>query len=675
MQMSADNNEASALGISWEQWRLIAALTAGSALLGAWELVVTRLASLLYFIDIAYLALAVCLLALGVGALLAKRYAPVLPLRVVLALMALSMPVIVWAMLRHDAAWVLLTFAWPFLLFGMASTLAWQRISGARRRGWLYAAEMVGAVIGLILLGPLLLPLLPVDMLGDVGIDTHFRATVRQEGLIAHQAHTNRYARTDFLQTERKSVAYIFTDAMFVTRSVQWDGLSQQFDDPEVAALAGLKRLAMRAGVHDSVLLLGAGAGFDVAVALQEGAQRVDAVEVNPQTIAFARAVDDWAGGVLGDSRVNVVVGEGRRYVENTVTTWDQISLNLLQTSPASGRGRSHVDGRILTVEAIRLYLQHLKPFGMLTVIQNSSALATQTRAAVLVAKHGQMVDVEEYGVVSIRLAEPGQNPFSHLILTRNEAFTESEIATIRDHAKRFGAELTADPASATDRPATDDRPFMFEPGIRLAGSALFALVVSLLMLITVIFRQRRDGPAVTRQAAAAGLVGMAMLALQVVVVYRFQTAIGNPSVALSLSLATVLGGVSIGAMLFGTGETSWRRSGCLAISGAALFCITGAPVAELSSTMEPTLATALMVTFVGLCCLPIGLPFLALMQVARQGGLRNEGGVIGCDGIGGVIGVAAATLVSITFGFNAVGWLIVAAFAGYILLEKPRFG
>ncbi len=43
----------------------VLALAAAASLLGAWELAVTRLASVVYFFDLTYLALAACLFGLG----------------------------------------------------------------------------------------------------------------------------------------------------------------------------------------------------------------------------------------------------------------------------------------------------------------------------------------------------------------------------------------------------------------------------------------------------------------------------------------------------------------------------------------------------------------------------------------------------------------------------------
>ena len=284
----------------------VLALAAAAILLGAWELVVTRLASVFYFFDLTYLALAVCLLGLGAGALWTRRYDSRLRLSVVLVLLPTLMPISWWLISRYDAAWIGGLFALPFVLFGAASTLAFHSMTNPRERVHLYAAEVVGAALGLVLVGPMVVPWLPMDVLGEIGTQTHLRDVVDTEGLRQHRYDASAYARTDMLHTNRESVAYVFTDAMFVTRSVKWDGESTYSDDPYVEDLSRLKRMALLSGTgggtggdtgaggRDRVLLLGAGAGFDMAVALQSGAQRIDAVEVNPQTIEFGR---NWMRG------------------------------------------------------------------------------------------------------------------------------------------------------------------------------------------------------------------------------------------------------------------------------------------------------------------------------------------------------------------------------------------
>lgn len=652
----------------------VLALAAAAVLLGAWELAVTRLASVVYFFDLTYMALAVCLFGLGAGAFWTRRHGDRLRLSVVLVLLPALMPIAWWLISRYDAAWIGGVFALPFVLFGAASTLAFHRMTDPGERAHLYAAEVAGAALGLVLVGPMVVPVLPVDVLGEIGVETHLRDVVDREGLREHRYETSAYARTDLVHTKRESVAYVFTDSMFVTRSVQWDGQSADFDDPHVEDLARLKRLALlsgeTAGERDRVLLLGAGAGFDMALALQSGAAHIDAVEVNPQTIEFGRELDAWAGGVLGNPKVQVHLAEARRFMANSNERWDHINLTLLQTSPASGRGRSHVDGRVLTVEAVQTYLDHLEPLGILAVIQNSALLAARTRLSVLGANGGHADRIVE---LRLPVSPDAFNPFNHLLLARREPFGEPELDRIRLLASELGAEFVSGPRRLHGRPATDDRPSLFDPGFRIVAYALVAGALALMALLAVFSRERRT-PGNTIRGSAAALVGMVTMALQVLVVYRVQSAVGSPALAIGLALASVLVGAGMGALLLGSRflrPAMWRRTGILAAGGVLLLTVVGPSVAELSLNVEPISGAALLVTaFTAICCLPTGLPFLAVIQSCRSVAGHGEGLAIGCDGLGGIIGAAGATLVAMTMGFNLLGWLLVVGFLGFALLE-----
>ncbi len=652
---------------------MVFSLAVAASLLGAWELTVTRLSSIYYFFDTTYLVLAVCLLGLGIGALWCRSYGEGLKLRYVLVAIPITM-LLIWGLIsRYDVAWVSTIFAWPFVLFGVASTLAWHRMPDSKARIYLYSGELLGTVIGLIALGPILVSLLTIDVLSGPGMQTHLRDTVAHEGLRRHQYATTGYARTDLVHTKRQSVAYVFTDAMFLTRSVHWDGESSSFDDPHIENLSRLKRVALSSGNTDSVLLLGAGAGFDIAVALQSGAQQIDAVEVNPQTISYARSLDSWAGGVLNNPAVNIHIAEARRYISASYQKWDHISLTLLQTSPAAGRGRSHIDARVLTVEAVRDYLSHLKPGGILAVIQNSERLANRTRLAFMAANNGQSDKIIEWRLPD---GEEDDNPFSHLLITRNEPFNASDLHHLNVLAQPYQVDFVADPAAIDERPATDDRPFFFEPGLRISAYTAVATLITLIVLIGVSSRERGTPGHISRISSAT-ITGAVAMGLQVLVVYRMQTAIGNPSLALGLALGTVLGGAGFGALLLGrrfAAPDMWLPTGLLAAFGVGLLVIFGPYISEQCASIDEGKAALLMIAFTSSCCLPIGLPFLAVIGSCESISGRGEGLAIGCDGLGGIIGAAGATGIAMTLGFNALGCVLVFALLAFSLLRPVGY-
>jgi spermidine synthase len=651
----------------------ITTLAGLSILMGAWELALTRLASLYFFFDVAYLAIACCLFLFGIGALWARRYGQSLSLIGPTVILIAMLPVSWCAIAYYEIAWMLLLFAWPFALYGAASTIAWHRMRDARSRSWLYSAELAGLLIGLVIAGPAVMSSLPMDVFDGPGIETHLRHTVDREGLAHHESSTSAYARTDLVQTTRDSVAYLFTDGMFVTRSVRWDGKSSTFTDPYVEYLAQLKRLALMTSGRDRVLLLGAGAGFDLAVALQTGADHIDAVEVNDDTLSYARSLDDWAGGVMENPAVDVHLAEARRFVAGTDERWNHINLTLMQTSPALGRGRSHIDGRVLTVEAIRSYLDHLEPNGVVSIIQNLPELAERTRWNVLTAIEGDATRMLEWHLV------PGDehNPFAYLLVVRNEPFTDTERRELADVSRQFNVvQVTAD-RELDAAPVTDDRPFLFEMDLRMYGYAVIASTLALCGLLGLTVAGR-NAPGQNARVVAGTITGAVTMGIQVLVVYRMQTALGVPSLAFGLGLAAVLGGAGLGALLLGRtlGQAiRWRECATCAAAGVAALTIVGPPLAEFCMGIDTGAAGLIMTLFIGACCLPTGLPFLALIDACHSLPGRGEGIAIGSDGLGGIIGAAGATAIAMLFGFSVVGWVLVVGFVLFAWARPQRAG
>lgn len=116
------------------------------------------------------------------------------------------------------------------------------------------------------------------------------------------------------------------------------------------------------------VLIIGAGTGNDVAIALANGAEHVDAVEIDPglQRLGAAlhpdRPYDD-------DDRVRVHITDGRAFLEQTDRSYDMIlfalpdSLTLL-----AGQSSIRLESYLFTVEAIQAAREHLRPDGVFSM-------------------------------------------------------------------------------------------------------------------------------------------------------------------------------------------------------------------------------------------------------------------------------------------------------------------
>lgn len=646
--------------------RSLIPLTFAGICLGAWELLVTRLCSALFFWDLAYLALSICIAAIAVGALLANRVNGAARLGMP-AVMRLSLAVPFAAagawlcLVRFNWAWGVGMFALPFAVFGAASALAFAAASDAKQQARLYFVEVAGALLGLVVVGPYLVAVAPVPVLGEVGVVTHLRQIVQREGVVSLQHHSTAAARTDLLQTKRESVRYVMTDGMFTARSVRWDGAAKTFDDPYVETLAAMKRLSHRGGPSLDVLLLGAGAGFDAAVALQEGAERVTAVEVNAATVAFARTLDGFAGGVAANPKVRTVVAEGRRYVASHAEQYDEINVALVQTSPASGRGRTHVHAHIVTVEAMALYLKRLKPGGALNVIQNTAALAdaTERTARLAVSRHRGAARVWRWGLKQPKLPDGTGNPFAHMITVFVEQSSTREAGMLRA-ASGLGVVAVETSTPKIDNAATDDRPFLFVTENKAPLHIPIAMGLALISFALLLRRVGKQGKQ-TRWPVVGFFAGAAAMGLQVLAVQCGQLALGDPVSAWSWSLAAVLGGSAVGAVLFGPTLIAQRRGGLLI---AALACVGVLVVVGCRSLLLMDFdATGATLVWVAVGALPAGLPFLLAIRRGRDDGLR-EGHVIGADALGGVLGASLTLFVALHLGFSALSWLLCGLFA-----------
>ena len=118
------------------------------------------------------------------------------------------------------------------------------------------------------------------------------------------------------------------------------------------------------------VLVLGAGGGADVLLAVYHRAARVDAVELDPAVVRLvAEDFADFAGGLYARSDVRPHSAEARGFVAAGGARYDVIQIPLLDSFAASAAGTLSLnESTLYTVEALQTYLRHLEPNGILAI-------------------------------------------------------------------------------------------------------------------------------------------------------------------------------------------------------------------------------------------------------------------------------------------------------------------
>ena len=112
-----------------------------------------------------------------------------------------------------------------------------------------------------------------------------------------------------------------------------------------------------------SVLIIGAGTGNDVGIALERGAERVVAVEIDP--VLYSLGVDLHPDHPYQDARVEVHVDDGRAFLERSSERFDLVIFALPDSlTTVSGQAGIRLESYLFTVEALESVDEHLDPAG-----------------------------------------------------------------------------------------------------------------------------------------------------------------------------------------------------------------------------------------------------------------------------------------------------------------------
>lgn len=398
----------------------------------------------------------------------------------------------------------------------------------------------------------------------------------------------------------------VFTDGDSITAITAYGG------DPATVAYLDRTTAALpyRIRKRPRILILGAGGGEQMLLALRAGAEIVDAVEVNPQMIGLARKrFADFAGGIFSRPNVHLHLAEARAFAATTGARYDLIQMPLLDSFSAAAAGvQSLHENYTYTVEAVRDYLAVLRPEGVVAITR---WLRVPPRG-ILKLFATASVALEADGVT-----EPGR----HLALIRSwntatllvakSPFTGEDVAAIRGFAaenffdiswapglsagdvNRYNqldqdylyegalALLGPERADFTERykfdiaPATDNRPYFFDffrwralpelLTLRAQGGAAMldwgylilvttlvqaAILSAVLILLPLWLGRRAPGRTVYRLRFGLYFLalGLAFLFIEIAFIQRFVLFLGHPLYAVAVVLAGFLAFAGLGS-------------------------------------------------------------------------------------------------------------------------------
>lgn len=164
----------------------------------------------------------------------------------------------------------------------------------------------------------------------------------------------------------------------------------------------------------DEVLIVGAGSGSDVAIALLKGAKHIDAVDIDPRIMQIGKQYN--LDRPYDDPRVTRHVNDGRAFLERTDKKYDLILFALPDSlTLVSGASQIRLESFLFTQEALEAVRSKLKPggaFAMYNYYRETWLIDRLANTAATAFGHKPCVDTfdDAQAVVSIGLTPADQH-------------------------------------------------------------------------------------------------------------------------------------------------------------------------------------------------------------------------------------------------------------------------
>ena len=484
-----------------EHVRLLAIFVFALSALGfAFQVVLTRLFSVLFQYHFVFLIVSLAIAGLSLGAAIAsigkreigKPWAYLTAAGGMLALLLLVMAGML-ALLPIQMVFATIMALLPYGCIGYMTAMIFMRFS--KYSNLLYAADLLGGAAGLVLALALvgwigafnavlllvgaaaLLTLIPASIGGgmlvqrglmfcgvialillanalagflrftlsnvsDPAPDKTMLFALQDPAAKLLETHWDAFARLDMVSAENDSLRYVFTDAGAGSIMVPYSG-----DD---AAIDGLREsieflpFTYAAENMEHVLILGAGAGRDVLLARLAGAEAITAVEINPTLVNMTRDNADYNGGVFDLPDVATVIADGRNYLERSDSAYDLIYANVVYSQAAAPGNAALAENYVFTREALLTYWNRLAENGRIGFVTHHGIEGLRLLVAALDMLRDQGMTVqtalEHVALVSINTGD-AQTRTSVVMINRQPwTVQQANAFTAATHARGAGA-------------------------------------------------------------------------------------------------------------------------------------------------------------------------------------------------------------------------------------------
>ena len=478
-------------------------------------------------------------------------------------------------------------------------------------------------------------------------------------------------------------------------------------------------------GHRNRVVVLAAGTGLNVAQALSNAANVVDAVEQNGTAVkVMLEDLPSSEDSPFLQHGVSLHTVEPRTFLMSDSSRYDLIVLPMLESFGGTSGLYAMQETFVLTQEAFAGMWQRLSPSGVVsasawvdnpvrTPLKLLATIVTMVREGGIREVESHIVAVRSWGTITITAK---RTPFDPIEVDRVREFCgrmkfdplllPGIVSSERERYNRLpGTTLL----SAVDSvlhgglrfehtypfdilPATDDRPFFFqflrfedlfalytqfgsdhfpflELGYFMVVLTLVQLIVLAIVLIVLpLFRIRWKGGGALWSLLYFAALGLGYMFMEIVFIRHFTLYLGHPIVAAAVVLSGMLGCSGAGSYVsrrLSSISAGMRTvtAGIVLMTVLYLFVLAG--FVDLTISLPLVLKILLTLMFISPAAVLMGMPFpLGLRRLSVQ----NETLVPWAWGINGCFSVISAVLaafLAVELGFSVV---MICAGAAYVI-------
>jgi hypothetical protein len=453
-----------------------------------------------------------------------------------------------------------------------------------------------------------------------------------------------------------------------------------------------------------SMLAIGSGGGVELTMALQEGVEKITAVEINPFIVEYMKnEMAQYSNNLYFNKKITTEIEDGRTFIHRSNEKYDLIENGVIGSAGIVVPSTSMLttkDVYVYTVEANQEYIRHLSDEGVAVTIiygllDDFNTIDRDKGITSMVLK--------QFTTVREALLREGLDPSKHFLIFRflqgagnfqnstaqaeytfifKSELSKPAVLELISVAEKFNLEplyapfyedsidlnaLISDlPKNKDVSPATDDRPFFYftdrSIGTLLLIAIAFLVILTLLFIILPIaFHQRMD---VSKSNALMLLfflsIGIGYILIEATLIQKLVLFLGRPSYAFQVVLFTMLFFSGLGSLT--TGVMIKREESILGFLLLLLLSIS-LMVFLYSSLIQTFIFTFIhlnsaikILLTVGLLAPPsfiMGMPFPMGLRLVSQTNPENVIWMYGVNSSGSVLASIIGMFVALVYGFS----------------------